>query len=662
MSDYRQLGINTLRVLSVEAIEKANSGHPGLPLGAAPMAFTLFSDFLKYNPKNPSFENRDRFVMSAGHGSALYYSLLHLFGYDVSMEDLKKFRQTNSKTPGHPERGITPGVEISTGPLGQGIANAVGLAMAEKHLAAVFNRPGYEIVNHHTYALCGDGCLQEGISYEAASLAGTLKLSKLVVLYDRNKITIEGSTDLAFTENVGARFKAQGWNVYNVKDGNNLKEIKSALQRAVSQDEKPTIIICNTVIGYGSPLAGNAKVHGSPLGEKNLQELKKTLKWKEKPFTVPAELAAYLKKYPRRGSLLERRWKELFSRYEAEYPELAKEYKFWMSGEIDLQKSLKYLTEFSGPDSTRNTSSTVLNKLADLIPNLFGGSADLGPSNKTVMNNREYFSAEHPEGSNIHFGIREHAMAAICNGIAAHGGLIPYCSTFFVFTDYMKNAMRMSALMNLRVLYITTHDSIGVGEDGPTHQPIEQLAGLRAIPNLNVIRPADGKETVFGYLCALRAFNPTVLVLSRQNLPQYENSNKDAMDGAYILSDCEGVPDCILIASGSEVELCMKAQKFLKEEREISTRVVSVPCMDIFDQQDSAFRNTIIPKEVKARVCVEAGSSMCWYKYAGDYGEILAMDSFGTSGKTEDLFKKFEFTVNRVCEKVYLSLYKTEKE
>lgn len=655
MKKHRQLGINTLRVLSAETIENANSGHPGLPLGAAPIAYTLFADFLKFNPKNPYFANRDRFVLSAGHGSAMYYVLLHLFGYDVTIEDLKKFRQLDSITPGHPERGVTPGVEISTGPLGQGIANAVGMAIAEKHLAATFNRPGFNIIDHYTYVLCGDGCLQEGISYEAASLAGTLKLSKLVLLYDRNKITIEGSTDLAFSEDVAKRFEAMDWNVFVIEDGNNVNQIKKAISRATLQEEKPSIIICNTTIGYGSPLAGTAAVHGTPLGKANLNALKKKLDWKQPPFTVPQELVPYLGKYGADGIVLEKKWKELLAKYKKEYPKLAEELSFWLSGEVDLKKTLKDLIDFSKPDSTRNTSSTVLNKLAALIPNLFGGSADLGPSNKTVMKNRKYFSDECPEGSNVHFGIREHAMAAICNGIAAHGGLIPYCSTFFAFTDYMKNAIRMSALMNLRVMYITTHDGIGVGEDGPTHQPVEQLAGLRAIPNLNVIRPADGKETTFGYLCALKSDRPTVLVLSRQDLPQYENSNKQAMNGAYILSDTDGEPDCLLIATGSEVELCMQAQQKLLE-RGIHARVISMPCMNLFEEQDAVYKESVIPKNIKARVCVEAGSAMPWYKYAGDYGEIIAMDCFGASGKANDLYQRFDFTVENICLKALKSI------
>lgn len=654
--DINQLTINAIRVLSAEAIDKANSGHPGLPLGAAPEAYTLFADFMKFNPKNPHFDNRDRFILSAGHGSMMNYALLHLFGYAVTKEDLMNFRQLDSKTPGHPEYGVTPGVEISTGPLGQGIANAVGMAIAEKHLASVFNKEDYPIVDHYTYALCGDGCMQEGIEYEAASLAGTLKLSKLIVLYDKNNITIEGNTDLAFTEDVGARHKAQGWNVITVNDANDLTQLKRALKKAKSQHEKPSLIICNSVIGFGSPLQGTAKVHGTPLGADGLAKLKENLGWTCEPFEIPESLKVQRQKYIDKGKRLERKWRSLFSGYALEYPELAEQYTAYMNGKVDLSKITQDLLSFEKPDATRNTSYTVLNKIADAVPFLFGGSADLGPSNKTVMKNREYFSATNPIGSNVHFGIREHAMAAICNGIAAHGGLVPYCSTFFVFSDYMKNAIRLSAMMKLRVIYILTHDSIGVGEDGPTHQPIEQLVGLRAIPGLNVIRPADGKETAYAYIKALNTDGPTVLVLSRQNLPQYEESNQNALNGGYVLSDSEKqTPDCILLASGSEVELCMKAKQALKLEN-IDARVVSMPSTDIFEQQTEEYKQSVLPSNVKARVCVEAGCSLSWYKYAGDLGKILSIDCFGESGKDKTLFEKYGFTVENVCNKAKESI------
>ena len=655
--DLKQLTVNAVRVLAVDEIEKANSGHPGLPLGASPIACELFSDFLSFNPENPNFFNRDRFILSAGHGSAMLYALLHLFGYDISIEDLKQFRQVESITSGHPERGTAPGVEITTGPLGQGIANAVGMAIAEKHLAAQYNREGFDIIDHYTYALCGDGCMQEGIEYEAASLAGTLKLNKLIVLYDKNNITIEGNTDLAFTEDVGARHKAQGWNVLYVKDGNDLSELKKTIAKAKKQTEKPTLIICKTLIGYGSPLQGSEKIHGTPLGAENLKKLKENLGWTLPDFEIPEELKEQRKKYIRKGKAIEKKWNTLFNEYAKAYPELAKQFKDAVDGNYNIANAFDGL-EFTKSEATRSTGSTVLNKLADAIPSLFGGSADLGPSNKTVMKNRTYFSAENLEGSNMHFGIREHAMAAACNGIAAHGGLLPYCSTFFVFSDYMKNAVRLSAMMHLRVIYIFTHDSIGVGEDGPTHQPIEQLTALRSIPDLQVIRPADGTETVYAYRSAVEYNGPTAIILSRQNLPQQSGSDEKTLKGAYVSSGCTNTAGCLLIACGSELDLCIKAQTLLKEEHSINAAVVSMPSMEIFERQTEEYKQSVIPDSIKARVCVEAGSSMPWYKYAGDNGQIIAIDRFGESGKAEQLFVNFGFTPENVCEKALLSIKK----
>ena len=657
--DLKQLTVNAVRVLAVDEIEKANSGHPGLPLGASPIACELFSDFLSFNPANPNFFNRDRFILSAGHGSAMLYALLHLFGYDISIEDLKQFRQVGSITSGHPERGTAPGVEITTGPLGQGIANAVGMAIAEKHLAAQYNRDGFDIVDHYTYALCGDGCMQEGIEYEAASLAGTLKLNKLIVLYDKNNITIEGNTDLAFTEDVGGRHKAQGWNVLYVKDGNDLSELKKAIAKAKKQVEKPTLIICKTLIGYGSPLQGSEKTHGAPLGAENIKKLRENLGWTLPAFEVPEELEEQRKKYIRKGKAIEKKWNTLFNEYAKAYPELAKQFKNAVDGNYNIANAFDGL-EFTKSEATRSTGSTVLNKLADAIPSLFGGSADLGPSNKTVMKNRSYFSAENPEGSNVHFGIREHAMAAACNGIAAHGGLLPYCSTFFVFSDYMKNAVRLSAMMHLRVIYIFTHDSIGVGEDGPTHQPIEQFAALRSIPDLQVIRPADGTETVYAYRSAVEYNGPTAIILSRQNLPQQSGSDEKALKGAYVSSGCASTADCLLIACGSELDLCIKAQTLLKEEHSINAAVISMPSMEIFERQTEEYKQCVIPDSIKARVCVEAGSSMPWYKYAGDNGQIIAIDRFGESGKAEQLFVNFGFSPENVCEKSLLAIKKAK--
>ncbi len=647
-----QLTVNTVRVLSAESIQQANSGHPGLPLGSAPMAYTLFAKHLSFNPLNPKFDNRDRFILSAGHGSMLQYSLLHIFGYDISMEDLKNFRQYGSKAAGHPEYGVAPGVEISTGPLGQGIANAVGMAIAESHLAEIFNRDGFPIVDHYTYALCGDGCLMEGIEYEAASLAGTLKLGKLIVLYDKNNITIEGDTDIAFTEDVKARHIAQGWQVLTVDDGNDMQKISDAIEKAKAEKEKPSLIIVKTVIGYGSPKAGTSAVHGSPLGEDGIKALRENLGYNYPPFTLPEEVKKLKKVYTERGEKIENAWNSLFADYKKNYPDLAEKYEYFKSGKLPDLLNEKTLFEFEKPDATRNTSYEVLNKLSDLVPNLIGGSADLAPSNKSNMKSREYYSPENRGGSNIHFGIREHAMSAICNGIAACGGLIPYCATFFAFSDYMKNAMRLSAIMNLNVTYILTHDSIGVGEDGPTHQPIEQLSGLRSIPNMKVFRPADGKETAYAWISALSGKGPTCLVLTRQNLPQYENSSENALKGAYILSESKKtVPDAILLASGSEVELAMNAQKELLNEN-IDVRVVSVPCMELFDKQSAEYRESVLPNSVRKRVAIEMATPDTWYKYVGLDGKVLGIDHFGESAPYKVLLEKYGFTVENVVNTV----------
>lgn len=656
--NVQQETVNAIRVLSAEAIQKANSGHPGLPLGSAPIGYTIFADFLKFNPKDPKWDDRDRFILSAGHGSMLNYSLLYLFGYDISKEDLMNFRQLGYKTPGHPEYGHTPGVETTTGPLGQGIANAVGMAVAEAHLAATFNREGFPIVDHYTYALCGDGCLEEGISYEACSFAGTHKLGKLILFYDDNNITIEGDTDITFKEDVAMRFKAQGWQVLKVDDANDLELLKRTVRKAKADTERPSIIICKTVIGYGSPLAGSHECHGAPLGAENLQKLKDNLGWTCEPFEVPYEVTEHCNAIARRGVTRQGRWKRMFKEYEAQYPDLAAKYRLYMSGELPDLKNDADLFEFAKPDATRNTSFAVLNKLADRIPNLIGGSADLAPSNKSNMKKREDFTAENKAGSNMHFGIREHAMAAIANGMQLHGGLRAYCATFFIFSDYMKHAMRLSALMHQPVTYILTHDSIGVGEDGPTHEPVEQLIALRSIPNMKVYRPADGKETAAAWISALMGNSPTCLVLTRQNLPQYENSGLEALKGGYILADSDKkVPDVLLIASGSEVEQCMQAKAILKTKG-VDARVISMPCMEEFEKQPIAYRESVIPPEVKARVCVEAGSPYSWYKYAGDCGEIIGMTTFGASGPANKLFEMFGFTADNVVEKAFRSLNK----
>ena len=656
--NVQQQTVNAIRVLSAEAIQKANSGHPGLPLGSAPIGYTIFADFLKFNPKDTKWDDRDRFVLSAGHGSMLNYSLLYLFGYDISKEDLKNFRQLGYKTPGHPEYGHTPGIETTTGPLGQGIANAVGMAAAEAHLAATFNRDGFPIVDHYTYVLCGDGCLEEGISYEACSFAGTHKLGKLILFYDDNNITIEGDTDITFTEDIPTRFKAQGWQVLKVDDANDLDLLRRTVRKAKADTERPSIIICKTVIGYGSPLAGSHECHGAPLGEENLKKLKENLGWTCEPFEIPAEVAEHCGAIARKGASRQGKWKRLFKEYEAAYPDLAALYKQYMSGELPDLKNDADLFEFTKPDATRNTSFAVLNKLADRIPNLIGGSADLAPSNKSNMKKRGDFTASDKSGSNMHFGIREHAMAAIANGMQLHGGLRAYCATFFIFSDYMKHAMRLSALMHLPVTYILTHDSIGVGEDGPTHEPVEHLIALRSIPGMKVYRPADGKETAAAWISALTGNAPTCLVLTRQNLPQYEHSGLAALKGGYILADSEKqTPDVLLIASGSEVEQCMQAKDILKTKG-VDARVVSMPCFEEFEKQPQSYKDEVLPPEVKARVCVEAGSPYSWYKYAGDCGEIIGMSTFGASGPAKKLFEMFGFTADNVVEKAFRSLNK----
>ena len=657
--------INAIRILSAEAIQKANSGHPGLPLGSAPIAYALWQNHLKFNNADPKWDDRDRFILSAGHGSMLNYSLLYLYGFGLTKEDLMNFRQLGSKTPGHPEYGHTAGIETTTGPLGQGIANAVGMAVAEAHLAAKFNRDGFSVVDHYTYALCGDGCLEEGISYEACSFAGTHELGKLILFYDDNDITIEGNTDITFKEDVAKRFEAQNWQVLNVdlvKNPDDVALINAAIEKAKAETKKPSLIICKTKIGYGTPLEGSHKCHGAPLGAENLQKTKDNFKWTNAPFDVPAEVLKHTAEAGNKGAKSQEEWKAMFAKYEKAYPELAKEYKAAMKGELPDFTKAEDLFQWDKPMATRQTSSVVLNKIAAKIPSLMGGSADLAPSNLSEMKDTDDitygdFTPENFAGRNLHFGIREHAMAAIANGMQLHGGLRAYCSTFFIFSDYCKHAMRLSALMNIPVVYILTHDSIGVGEDGPTHEPVEQLIALRSIPNMKVYRPADGKETAAAWISALSGTAPTALVLTRQSLPQYENSGLDALKGGYVLKDCTGAPDLLLIASGSEVELCVKAQEELAKEN-IKARVVSMPCIEEFEKQNTEYKESVIPSSVKARVCVEAGSPYSWYKYAGEKGEIVAMSTFGASAPAPQLFKLFGFTVENVVEKAKLTLKK----
>ncbi|MBC2416224.1 transketolase [Clostridium beijerinckii] len=650
-----KLSINAIRVLSADAIEKSKSGHPGLPLGSATMAYTLWAK-MNHNGKNPEWDNRDRFVLSAGHGSMLEYSLLHLFGYGLTVEDIKNFRQFGSLTPGHPEYGHTKGVEITTGPLGQGICNAVGFAIAEAHLAEKFNKPDYSVVDHYTYAIVGDGCLMEGISGEASSLAGTLGLGKLVVLYDSNNISIEGNTDIAFREDVAKRYEAYGWQVLNVADGNDIDTIEKAIEAAKAETTKPSIIIVKNQIGFGCPAKqGKASAHGEPLGAENVVAMKENLGWKTEPaFYVPDEVYTNMNEHIAKGEKTEEAWNELFKAYEKVYPELAAEYTKWMSGELDKEALLnnEELWSFDKEMATRESSGIMINRLAKLIPNFIGGSADLAPSNKTHMNDRGDFSAEDRSGSNLHFGVREHAMAAIANGMYAHGGLKVFCATFFVFSDYMKGAMRLSALMNLPVAYVLTHDSIGVGEDGPTHEPIEQLAALRSMPNMTVFRPADSKETAAAwYYAVTNGTTPTSLVLTRQKLPLYDGCPKRALKGGYILKDSKKeTPDVLLMASGSEVELIYKAAAEL-EAKGIDARVISMPSFELFDAQDEAYKESVMPNKVRARVAVEALTSFGWHKYVGLDGDVISLDTFGASGKAEILFEKFGFTVENVVEK-----------
>ena len=647
------LSINTIRILSIEGIQKSNSGHPGLPLGAAPMAYTLWSKAMTHNPSNPDWVNRDRFILSAGHGSMLLYSMLHLFGYGLSIEDLQNFRQWGSKTPGHPEYGHTVGVEVTTGPLGQGIANAVGMAMAEAHLASIFNKPGFEIVDHYTYALAGDGCMMEGIASEAASLAGTLGLGKLIVLYDSNNISIEGSTDIAFREKVGDRFKAYSWQVLFVEDGNDVEAINKALQEAKADKDRPTLIEIKTKIGYGSPKEGSASSHGEPLGAENILKTREFFKWNyDLDFHVPEEVREHMASLQEEGKKAEDKWNKLFEEYKKQYPDLAKLWDTYHSKDlvVDLLKEEK-LWKFEGKAATRNSSGEVLNRLTEYIPNLFGGSADLSPSTKTYMKGKGDFSAEDRKGANLHFGVREHAMAAIANGIAVHGGLIPYVSTFFVFSDYMKHSMRLSALMKLPVIYVLTHDSIGVGEDGPTHEPIEHLAALRSIPNFITYRPADSREVAAAWCSALTTKDaPTALVLSRQDLPLLEGSSAEALKGAYILQDySNGTPDMILMATGSEVQLIVEAAKQLNEMG-IKARVVSMPSLELFERQSDEYKESVLPKAVRKRVAVEAASSFGWHKYVGLDGAIISIDTFGASAPGNLLFEKFGITVEKVVE------------
>lgn len=650
--------INTLRILSAEMIQNANSGHPGIALGAAPMAYTLWSKFLKISPQNTKWKNRDRFILSAGHGSALLYSLLHIFDYgDLTLEDLKNFRTLNSKTPGHPEFGHTDGVEVTTGPLGQGIANAVGMAMAEHHLASKFNKDKYPIVDHYTYALCGDGCLMEGISYEAVSLAGTLGLGKLIILYDSNNITIEGSTEATFKENVLERFNAMNWHTQLVQDGNDLQAIEQAIAAAKEVKDKPSIIEIKTIIGYGSPnKQGSASSHGEPLGQAELLETKKYFNMTEDEFFVSDEVKNYMAQIIKEKESYELDWNNLLDKYKEEYPELYKDYINWHSdfNETNFATNVDKCEGYwdnKEDIATRVSSEIMLNRVTNLIPNLFGGSADLAPSNKSIMKDKGTYSKETPSGDNIQFGIREHAMTAIANGIYLHGGLRPYIAGFFVFSDYMKPSLRLASIMEIPLISIFTHDSIGVGEDGGTHQPIEQLASLRSIPNHTVIRPCDTNETAAAwYMAITRKKSPTSLILTRQNTKALGDGKK-ALKGAYIIKEAsKETPDIILIASGSEVGIACQASEVL-QDKGIYARVVSMPSFEIFEEQSDEYKNSILPKNITKRISIEASCDFGWHKYVGLEGEIISINEFGASAPADKLFEKYGFTVENIVSK-----------
>jgi transketolase len=649
------LSINTIRTLSIDAIEKAQSGHPGMPMGAAPMAYTLFAKYMNHNPKNPDWFNRDRFILSAGHGSMLLYSLLHLHGYDVTMEDLKNFRQWGSRTPGHPEYGHTPGVEATTGPLGQGVAMAVGFAMAERHLAATYNRDRFNVVDHYTYSICGDGDLMEGVSAEAASLAGHLKLGRLIVMYDSNDISLDGDLHESFSESVEDRFKAYGWQVIRVEDGNDLEALENAVEQA-KEDDRPTLIEVKTVIGYGSPSkSGKSASHGAPLGEEEAKMTKEAYKWTfEKDFHVPDEVAEHYNKLAEEGAKKEKEWNEMFDEYKQEYPELAEQLSLAIKGELPEGWD-NDLPEFATGDkvATRESGGKALNALAKNVPYMFGGSADLASSNKTMLKDENDFSRDNYAGRNIWFGVREFAMAAAANGMALHGGVKPYAATFFVFSDYLRPAMRLSALMQVPVTYVFTHDSIAVGEDGPTHEPVEQLPALRAMPGISVIRPGDGNETIAAWKLAVESKDePTALVLTRQGLPTLEGTKEKAYEGvkkgAYVVSEANGEPNGLLLATGSEVPLAVDAQKALEKEG-IYVTVVSMPSWDRFEKQSKEYKESVIPPHVTARLGIEMAASLGWERYTGDKGSVLAIDKFGASAPGDKVIKEYGFTAENVA-------------
>lgn len=648
--------VNSIRVLCADAIEKAKSGHPGLPLGSAAMAYELWANHMNHNPKNPQWINRDRFILSAGHASTLLYSLLHLFGYGLTMEDMKQFRQLGSLTPGHPEYGLTKGVEASTGPLGAGLGMAVGMAMAEAHLAAKLNKPAFPVIDHYTYALCGDGCLMEGISSEALSLAGTLKLGKLIVLYDSNKISIEGDTDIAFTEDVRLRMDAFGFQTLYVSDGNSLDEIAAAIETAKQDTTRPSFIIVRTQIGYGCPeKQGKASAHGEPLGEANVRALKENLGFDpDQSFHVDQDVYENFQALAEKGEAAEAQWKELYEDYLETYPEMKEVWDAFFSSDAAalLENNAQFWKKAEKPEATRVSSGNAIGALKDIVPNLIGGAADLAPSTKTYMKDKGDFSAENYGGNNLHFGVREMAMGAIGNGMLLHGGLRSFVSTFFVFSDYLKPMIRLAAIMELPQIYVFTHDSIGVGEDGPTHEPVEQLAELRAMPGIAVYRPADAYETQVAWYQAMASKNrPTALVLSRQNLKQLETCDENAFKGGYIAADAKKeTPDAIIIATGSELSLALEAKELLADELDV--RVVSMLSEEVFNAQDAAYKEAVLPRAVRARVAVEALSTYGWERYTGLDGKVIGMNSFGASGPAAKLFEHFGITKEAVADAV----------
>ena len=653
------LCINTIRFLSIDAVQQANSGHPGAPMGAAPMAYVLWDRFLKHNPTDPQWPDRDRFILSAGHASALLYSLLHLTGYDLPLDELKRFRQLGSKTPGHPEYGLAPGVEVTTGPLGQGFANGVGMAIAERWLAHHFNRPGHEIIDHYVYALVSDGDLQEGVASEAASLAGTLRLGKLIYFYDDNGISIEGNTDISFTENVALRFQAYGWHTVGSIDGRDLEAVDSAIREAQAEDTRPSLIVCRTVIGYGSPnKAGTGEVHGAALGVEEVQLTREQLGWDyQEPFTLPQEALAHFRQALERGKKRQEAWQTRLEAYRSAYPAEAAQLEEAWQGDPPQGWDQGLADLFSGGDrpvATRVASGRVMNVISEQVPFFAGGSADLAPSTMTILNNREHFSSEEYRGNNFHFGVREHAMGAVANGMAVHGGMIPYTATFLIFSDYMRPPIRLAAIMGLRVAFVFTHDSIGLGEDGPTHQPIEQLLALRAIPNIVVLRPADATETVQAWKAALeRRAGPTVLVLGRQSLPVLDRTEyADAagvLKGGYVLWQASDQPDVILIGTGSEVHIALDAGKLLQEQG-IMARVVSMPSWELFDSQSGEYRESVLPAKLRARVSIEAGTPLGWERYVGTDGVAIGLSHFGASAPAADLYRHFGLTAERVVQ------------